>query len=119
MKNISLSKLRKNLSEKMNLKNKFYFKDAFILNEENFNIFEICKNNMIEIKTIPDDLFIELKNDEEFIDKEPVNSKDKNKNFIKFNNAKKSKLMNSFSGIENEELKQEQKKNEEIKKRRI
>ena len=118
LKNISLSKLRKNLSEKMNLKNKFYFKDAFILNEENFNIFEICKNNMIEIKTIPDDLFIELKNDEEFIDKEPVNSKDKNKNFIKFNKKKKkSKLMNSFSGIENEELKQEQKKNEEIKKK--
>jgi len=117
-KNISLSKLRKKLSEKINLKNKFYFNNAFILDEENFNIFEICKNNLIEIKTIPDDLFIELKNDEKFIDKEPIDSKDNNKSFIKFNNAKKKgKLMNSFSVFENEELKQEQKKNEEITKK--
>ena len=117
-KNISLSILRKNLSEKINLKNKFYFKDAFIIDEENFNVFDICKNNMIEIKTIPDDLFIELKNDEKFIDKEPIDSKDNNKNFIKFNNAKKkAKLKNSFSGIENEEIiKKEEYESENIQK---
>ena len=62
--NISLDKLRLKLREKINNKIKFFYKNAFILNEKEFKVFEICKTNIIEMNPIPDFLYKKLKEKE-------------------------------------------------------
>lgn len=55
-KNIPLSKLRIELDKEINQNDKFFFNDAFILDEENFTVFEICQNNVIEMNRISDNI---------------------------------------------------------------
>ena len=105
--NISLNKLRIKLGEKINPQNKFFFEDAFILDEENFKVFEICNNNVIEIKTISEELFNSLKK-EKIIEKEIKNSREENIRINNFKNIKvdqKDQLINRCKKDKNKPLK--------------
>ena len=81
--NFPLSNLRIQLGEKITSQHKFFDNDAFILDEENFKVFEICKNNVIKIHKISDEIFDSLKKeeivkDQEFNDSNIKRKKDKN-----------------------------------------
>lgn len=82
-KNIPLSKLRIELDKKINQNDKFFFNDAFILDEENFKVFEICQNNVIEMNQISDKIFNKL-NKDAIINKEI--------NILKKNNIKSEEI---------------------------
>jgi len=93
-KNIPLSKLRIELDKEINQNDKFFFNDAFILDEENFTVFEICQNNVIEMNRISDNIFNKLKKDV-IINKEI--------NTLKENNNKSAENINN---IPNKEIKE-------------
>jgi len=107
--NISLDVLRINLAEKINSKNKFFYNNAFILDEENFKVFDICKNNEIEINQISDNLFNKLIQNEiiqdkkmNIIEEDKIISNDINQTFNKENldetneNIKKENFLNNI-----------------------
>ena len=113
--NIPLNKLRHQLSNKIFPNYKFFFDNAFILDEEIFKVFDICKFNIIEINKIQDNIFNKLKEDDIFIDKESKSPKDNNNNNLIKNETKKNKLMNSYSKEESEASKLELNIDENLK----
>ena len=111
--NISLDKLRlklkEKLKEKLNHKIKFFYNNAFILDEENFKLFEICKNNIIEMNPISDYLYNKIKENEIKINK-VFNKPKKVENIMRlniqnFNDSENDKLENSFVNHKNEPIK--------------
>lgn len=94
-KNIPLSKLRIELDKEINQNDKFFFNDAFILDEENFTVFEICQNNVIEMNRISDNIFNKLKKDV-IINKEINTLEEKNN----------SKSAENINNIPNKEIKE-------------
>ena len=107
--NISLDKLRLKLREKINNKIKFFYKNAFILNEKEFKVFEICKTNIIEMNPIPDFLYKKLKEKEIKININADNQK-KVDNIMRLNiqnmdDYENDKLENSFAYHKDEPIK--------------
>ena len=101
--NIALNVLRNNLGDKINPKFKFFFRDAFILDEENFTVFEICNKNQININQISDEIFNKLIKRE---NKEKVNTLYKKKNFNYSNcNSEKNKKNEKNLYYEKESIK--------------
>ena len=94
--NISLEELRIKLGEKITSQHKFFFNHAFILDEENFKVFEICSYGVVEINKISDEILYSLKKKDILIEEELNDSMEINNNkfekniFIKNNN----KLLN-------------------------
>jgi len=114
--NIPLNKLRQQLSNKIVPNNKFFLNNAFILDEENFTVFDICKYNAIEINKIQDIVFNKLKVDEIFIDKETKFPKDNNNNInILKNEANINNLRNSYFKNDIEASKLELNEDENLK----
>ena len=103
--NIPLSNLRIQLGEKITPQHKFFFNDAFILDENIFKVFEICKNNVIEINKISNEIFNSLIKEEIFINKELNDSREinniKRKNINNIENNDKIKKFNSFNNDKN------------------
>ena len=112
--NIPLNQLRHQLSNKIFPNYKFFYNNAFILDEGIFKVFDICKYNTIEINKIQDDIFNKLKEDEIFIDKESKSPKDNNNNNLIKNESKKNKLMNSYSKEDTEASKLELNEDENL-----
>lgn len=99
--NISLTKLRIILGTKIIHQHKFLFNNAFILDEENFKVFEICKNNVVEINTISKELFDSLKKEEIFKDKEINSSKDLDNNKREKINTEENETNLVFNNLKN------------------
>ncbi len=86
-KNIPVSELRVKLDNKINQKDKFFFNGVFILDEENFTVFEICQSNVIEITQISDTIYNKLNKDvivnkEINISKENIQLSKKNEKYM-------------------------------------
>lgn len=101
--NIPLSNLRIQLGEKITPQHKFFFNDAFILDENIFKVFEICKNNVIEINKISNEIFNSLIKEEIFLNKELNDSREIN-NIIRknINNNEKNDKIKKFNSLDND-----------------
>lgn len=109
LENISLKNLRIQLDRKITLQHKFFFNNAFILDERHFKVFDICKNNIIEMNKISKEIFDSLKEDNIYIDKELNDSKEINninkKKIIKIEDNEKCELFNNLKNNRKEPFK--------------